>query len=190
MKKDIVGNGVFTSPVHFKDAQVPAVAVRSGGTPPTFEDLTGLSAVLYGDKFAVDDEMHIIVQLPHSLKLNTDVYPHVHWMPDEAANDGDQVSWELFATWANVGTEFLSGYSMITAVGEESLTGIQAWTHLKTLLTSVTPAANQGGISSIIIARLRRKAASAQEYGGKAVYLGLDFHIENDTDGSRQELVK
>ena len=58
---------------------------------PSFDEyLTGLRA----NNFSVGDEMWISIHVKHDWKPGTDIYPHVHWLTDDASPAGDAV-WQI-----------------------------------------------------------------------------------------------
>jgi len=136
------------------------------------------------------DNMSFAVQLPHSYKEGTKIYPHVHWTPEDT-KAGD-VEWKLYYTWANYQDNFDSA-TLTSAIATGPFT---SGDHLITDLTGgsgIDPSTEGGGdISSILICRIQRDAKNAvnNTYDGDVGLLFLDFHFEMNTIGSRQQYIK
>jgi hypothetical protein len=78
-----------------------------------------------------------------------------------------------------------------TALINCSFQNAAALTHKVFEIATWTPTAAQGTISSILLFKVTRAAASTQNLSGNNIFLlGVDAHIPQDTVGSRQEYIK
>lgn len=134
--------------------------------------------------------MSFVVQLPHSWKEGTIIYPHVHWLP-KASKTGN-VEWNLDYSWQNYDSTTPLVFptfstSTVTVAGP-----FTANTHRITSLTGGSGLNGTGKkISSILICRIWRNSSNAADtYADDAGLLSLDFHYQIDTVGSRAEYVK
>jgi hypothetical protein len=131
------------------------------------------------------------VQLPHSYKEGTNIYPHIHWTPFKS--ESGNVEWNLDYTWVNYdsGTPLVfpaTTTSTVVATGPFTLR-----THLIASLTSggVGLDGTNKKVSSILICRIWRDSRNAADtYQDDAGLLSLDFHFQIDTVGSRGEFTK
>jgi hypothetical protein len=167
---------------------IPATSFRTGGTGLTFATFMGN---IWMHRFDVGDIFYVQVQLPHEMKLNSVIYPHLHLAVDTAigaTNYNVQVSTE--AAWANIGSAFPT--PTVTTGLVQSFQNAAQYTHKVMPLAAITPAAGQGGISSYVIFRVERVSASVQPLSpaGSLFILGMDIHIEADSIGSNQEFIK
>jgi hypothetical protein len=171
----------------FDDSMVSPTAFRSGGTALTFALLT---ATIYTHRFDVGDEIHVVVQLPHSMKVNTKIYPHLHIVNQNAiGNTNYNVAFDMHYTWASIGSIFPAELNELNV--KQSFQNIGALTHKMLSFTELTPTVAQGGISSIFMAKITRVNANAQPYNTADIYtLGFDIHFEMDTIGSRNPTTK
>ncbi len=164
----------------------PDVKSSSGGTNPTWEVFLN-SVRLW--KFQNSAEVFFTVQLPHSYKEGTTIYPHVHWAASVAAASNKQVTWNLEYTWSNhkesfVGTATATGNTCV----DYSTLSYSANQHLITPLTSISGSSK--GISSVLVCRLYRNATDTYSTTGNVFLIGVDFHYEMDTQGSRSDFLK
>ncbi|WP_338357482.1 hypothetical protein [Yeosuana marina] len=131
------------------------------------------------------------VQLPHSYKEGTRIYPHLHWTP--RATKVGNIEWNLDYTWVNYDSDTPLAFpakvtSTVVAAG-----GFTENTHMITALTAGNGGLDGDGkkISSILICRLWRNSGDSQDtYEDDAGLLSLDFHYQIDTVGSREPFAK
>jgi hypothetical protein len=137
--------------------------------------------------------MSFTVQLPHSWKEGTPIYPHIHWTPSN--NTSGNVIWNLDYTWQNyVSTGPLAFPAPTTSSVTIAVASNSMGKHLITPLTNGNVGLTATGktISSILVCRIWRNASqgSGDTYQGGAGGLSLDFHFQLDTFGSRAEFSK
>jgi len=137
------------------------------------------------------ESMSFTVQLPHTWKEGTTIYPHLHWAP-KGTRSGD-VEWNFEYTWANydaVTPEVFPAIATNTVVAAGPFT---ANTHRITALSAANAGLDATGkkISSILICRLWRNSNNSNDtYNDYAGLLFVDFHIQVDGWGSREVFVK
>ena len=174
---------------YWDDIRVPSLQTRDIGTRnpdiEKFLDQPGLFGV-YCYFFDPDsaEEVHFSIQMPHSYKEGTTIYPHVHWAPTTAS--GGDVYWVLEYTWANINDTFPAETSDVEALATAS--GISHHNQVVAL-----PSIDGTGkkISSMVMCRLVRSAAHGSDtYEHDAAFLEVDFHFEINSPGSRQEYIK
>lgn len=135
------------------------------------------------------EAMSFQVQLPHSWKQGTRIYPHVHWTPRSTGSG--YVRWNLDYTWANYNSTSPETFPPITTSSVNSTENLTINTHLVTYLTPDNVGISGTGktISSVLICRIWRNSNS-DTYNADAGLLFVDFHYEIDTMGSRAEYSK
>ena len=172
------------------DSMIPATAFRTGGTGLTFAAFDG---GIWLHRFDIGDIFYIQVQMPHAMKLNTIIYPHLHLAVNAAigaTNYNVEVSTEH--AWANIGSAFESA-PVVTSTGlVVSFQNAAQYTHKVLSLAAITPTAAQGGISSYVIFKIERIAAVTQALSPATslFILGADIHYQIDSFGSRTEFSK
>src|SRR5574343_165243 len=137
------------------------------------------------------ESMSFTVQLPHSWKEGTTIYPHLHWTP-KSSGSGD-VEWNLEYSWVNYNPTTPEVFPAITTTTVVSTGPFTANTHMISPLTSGNAGISGTGkkISSVLICRIWRNSSNAADtYGGNAGLIFLDFHIQVDGYGSSTEYVK
>ncbi|MBA4318355.1 MAG: hypothetical protein C0412_08135 [Flavobacterium sp.] len=135
------------------------------------------------------EAMSFVVQLPHSWKEGTILYPHIHWLPK--ASEAGTVEWNLDYSWQNYDATTPLVFATYTTSTVTVAGPFVANTH------RITPLASSGlngagkKISSILICKIWRNSSNTGDtYRDDAGLLSLDFHYQIDTVGSRAEYVK
>ena len=168
---------------YWDDALCNIGALSSGAVPadPINFGPSGTRPKVYG--FGVGEDMDGTMQLSHRYLEGTDIRFHVHWAP--AGSGGGNVQWELSYYWLNVDTEADAAPTVITT---EVAAGTTAWKHQIAGFTALTGTGKH--ISSILVFKIKRIAASSSELASDAALLSVDAHFEIDSPGSRETLTK
>ena len=175
---------------------VPGSFDRPGVSDPAIVayDVNGGGVSTYLWEFGKNDIASFTIQLPHSYKIGTDIYAHLHWTPgpNGAAESGNTVGWKVDYSWANYGSAFPT---MATADLSDACDGTDH-KHQKTddiLIDGHTVAKE---ISSMLICNIKRTDTGTDDTwsgtlsGALPMLLEIDFHYQIDTVGSRQILTK
>lgn len=173
--------------------------LRFDGTATVWQDIPPIVGV-YNRTFAGTTSNTTISlgwELPHSYKLGSSIYPHLHLAFVSGINDiGNTIVFDLTYSWFSVyetGTP-----SSATITGNYTITENQ--TTYNNLIFKFTgtgsgsgnnaPIANTGqGLSSIITAYLIRRQ-DIDTFVGNVAVVSLGLHIEADMVGSRLEYTK
>ena len=176
----------------FEDLCVPVTSTKKGDSKmPGFDKYTddgSSSQGLYTFQFDKDneEELYFTVQMPHSWKVGSEIFPHIHWIaPTDLGTTN--VEWGLEYTWSSVGQTFGSSTIITSNTPIDYCLPVTADKHVITDLPSISGAGQE--ISSMLICRVFRKAGS-DTYPNDAFMLEIDFHYERDALGSRSEYVK
>jgi hypothetical protein len=148
---------------------------------------TGYPGV-YTWHFAPDqsNEMHFSLQLPHTYKEGTNIFPHVHWCKT-TSNEGN-VKWGIEYTIKNYNDVF-GGTSILEAttisVGDDNT----PYEHLITNLGEITGTGLK--ISAMLMGRVYRLGTDTEDtYPDDAALLEIDIHYQLDAAGSTQIYTK
>jgi hypothetical protein len=169
------------------DLRVPLTTAKlAGGTNPDYSTFTTGSLYAYLFDAAALQEITFTVQMPHSYKLGTDIYPHLHWTPVNA-NTGT-VSWALEYSWADIGSQFRAP----STIHVRDAANLKTYGHQYADFGPISPPREAGNkVSSILVCRVYRYASDTLDtYASDAALLEIDFHFEIDTIGSREEKSK
>ena len=178
----------------FTDLTVPPFSTYlSGSNSPTFVAMKnngsgsrGVQTFTFQNVAAASEqEVFFSIQMPHSWKEGTTLYPHVHWSPQTATTGS--VTWGFEYSWVN--------YDPTTPLAFPNTTIITATTasvgagdvdkHLIVDFAPIIPSSSQNKISSIMMCRLFRNSSNAADtYTGDAALLSFDLHYEMDEIGS------
>jgi hypothetical protein len=132
------------------------------------------------------------VQLPHSYKVGSDIYCHIHWTPGARGNEenGSLVGWKVDYSWASIGENF-------GALATLDLSDACDGTDHKHQMTADAVISGAGqGISSMLLCNIKRTDTGDDDTwdtntaGNLPKLLEIDFHFEVDTIGSRQRTSK
>lgn len=180
---------VITQPT-WNDSMIPASSFRTtGGTGLTFADFSG---GIYMNRFDVGDIFYIHIQLPHDMKVDTPVYPHLHLAVNSAIGATNyNVEVTTKSAWANINAAF--GVPATVSTGLVcSFQNAAQYTHKILTLSTLTPGITEDGISSYVIFAVERITASVAPINpAQSVFImGMDIHYQTDTMGSRQETAK
>ena len=138
--------------------------------------------------FAVGDYFYFDVQTYHSMKLNTILDNHMHFMtPTDGSGTPDRFQFKLdvivapiFGNWAvPTGSPFTWEHII-----QADYTNLHVYDDVADI-----PASNST-VSTIYKCRLTRIAATQDEYGQEVYVEFTDCHYQKNTIGSRQEGVK
>ncbi len=164
------------------DMQIPGLSTERGSAAPDLVAFLGAGGLkeLGFDGNNTMEEVHFTVELPHSYKEGTDIHWHVHWSP--TTTNAGNVKWQLEYSWANENATHPAS-TTISVIDASSTT---AFDHLETVDTAITGTGKK--ISSVIVCRLFRDPSDDSDtYPDDATLCQVDFHIEKDTIGSRQQ---
>lgn len=179
------------------DERVPLTSTKLGGVKDpgfsvAFTDGAGSTgAWLYWFDAGTVEELFFVVQLSHRYKIDTSIYPHVHWIPKTNGSAGQVVSWGLEYTWASIGAVF-GNTTQIYSNAHSPVETLVAGKHYVTSFSAISPGAGKG-ISSMLICRVWRDATGTgltDSYTDDVGLIEIDFHFEMDTLGSRSEFTK
>jgi hypothetical protein len=150
---------------------------------PTYATYKSGKLLEFSDESTNEDRISFVTQMPHSYKIGSAVYPHLHWVGQD--NTAGAVAWKLEYTTATINGVFTVTTTSTTYAQNSSITDNHTITGLGTI-------PGDRGISGVILGTLYRNSTNALDtYNGKNVYLlQLDIHYEKDTLGSRTELTK
>jgi hypothetical protein len=131
-----------------------------------------------------EEEVYFMIQLPHSIKEGSTIKPHIHWVPksDEASK---KVRWGMSYSFANIDAAIPDA----TVIYADADTNNNSDTHLVGYFPDI-PLPDML-ISGMMIIKLFRNSSSASDtYTDEAYVLEFDIHIEHNTIGSREVLIK
>ena len=176
----VLGEGA----VVFNDFRVPATTAKTGGSGvPSFSQVSALGNIHqyhFGDVAVAGNEqsLYFNIQMPHTWKEGSSIYPHVHWMPSTTGSG--TVRWGLEYTWVSIDGTF--GPSN-TIYGEEAISGNQH-KHIMTAINSASMDPSGKEASSMILCRIFRNSSNALDtYAGDAILLEFDLHYQIDRLG-------
>lgn len=181
----------------WEDLRVSLTSTKLGGSKdPGFTKILdngsgsqGVFAYLFDA--ASEEEIYFSAQMPHSMKLESAITPHVHWCPVSNGSAGQTVSWGLEYSWQDIGSVFGNTSIVYSATHYPADSALVAKKHYITSFGEITGAG--AAVSSVLVCRLFRDATGAgatDSYTADAAGLYMDFHIEMDSTGSVTELSK
>lgn len=123
--------------------------------------------------------------LPHSWKIGSSIYPHVHWIQEDAGVVKWQLEYKLFDNNSLCPASFttITTVSVVFTYASGALGQISYFPAIDcSALTGVSP--------NLIVRLSRLGGDAADTYSGDAKTLKFDFHFEKDSFGSREEYIK
>lgn len=137
-------------------------------------------------------EKFFTMQFPHGKKLNTTIYPHVHFYTEDLT--AGNVVWKLEYIWnqpnKKIGLTTIESRTIAVDTTGEDGEPIQMVRNVPENGISAPFGGNED-VSSTLICRLYRDGLDSNDtYPGKVYLHEFDAHFEIDTMGSRQTLIK
>ena len=134
--------------------------------------------------FTVGDYIYFDIQTSHSMKLNTILDNHIHYVLPNTTNIGDKFQFQLDVIAAGINTQW--ALPVGSPFSSEHTIAANDNTYHRLLEIADIPASNDT-VSTIYKCKLSRIAATANEYGSEVYMEFTDCHYQKDTMGSRQE---
>jgi hypothetical protein len=163
----------------FDDLVVPLTSSKVGANAkPDFDEIN------IGYLFPQNDAteiLYLIVQMPHSWKEGSTIYPHVHYSRTAAGKPTFQMAY----SWFNIGST-PSAPTTTLDLATEAITYSTGTIHQ--INQSVSGISGVGkNISSVLVIKLFR---NDNVVAGDVLAYQFDIHYEKDTLGSRTEYTK
>lgn len=131
-----------------------------------------------------EEEVYFMIQLPHAIKEGSIIKPHIHWVA-KSNEASKKVRWGMSYSFANIDASIPNA----TVIYVDADTNNNADTHLVGYFPDI-PLPNMK-ISGMLIIKLFRNSSSVNDtYTDEAYLLEFDIHIEKNTIGSREVLIK
>ncbi len=172
------------------DVRVALGTAKTGATAPGF-DVWKDGIRIYAFDKSTPESVHFELQMPHTFKVGSAVYPHLHWMPKTTGALNATVSWGLECAYAPIGSVFVTSTVKYSNTHYPADATLVADKHYLTIWSPITLTGS--GISSMQSCRMFRDADGVgltDNYDDDAFALEFDEHIENDSLGSNEELSK
>lgn len=169
----------------FEDLRFPAQALAAGATAADPCAVIGSTLrTRCFDGATTAESMEVSVQFPHRRRLNSIIYPHVHWGPSNT--DAGNVKWQLEYSCANINDTFPASSTISVIDASDTVAHKHQIVAFPEIDTSL-----YGTLSSMCLMRIFRNPADGSDnYESDAELYEFDIHYEVDTDGSRSEYVK
>lgn len=172
----------------YDDVYPSSVTVGAVVNAPNFTSYNGnLRAYEFVGSGALTKELNIGFQIPHSYKEGTDIFPHIHlFVPNDLT--GGTIKFYCEYTWTNINQ---IGVINTTTVNGYIIRSINNGINNNIKLNFGSISGLNKTISSIFMCRIYRNPADIEDTFESSVWLkSADIHIERDTIGSRQPLIK
>jgi hypothetical protein len=196
LQYDTTLNKWVSVPGKWDDLRVPGSIGKGGGTnSPTYSrilgDSTGTSIGIFCyifDNNTDHRDLFYEVQFPHSYKEGTDIKPHIHLLiPDTTPlNITGTLTFELEYTWSNV-NEIFNYTTILTGTRTITVDDVRR-KHIILPFPQISGVSKK--ISSMIIFRISRINTLTGNFNSPIGLLEVDFHYQQDGNGSTQEYIK
>jgi hypothetical protein len=191
----VIPQAIVMEPAVFEDLRIGASATGVGAANfPTFQknfDNGAGSVGLFQRTFSATarNDVFFEAQISHAYREGSDMLCHVHYIP--LTNNVGNIIWELEYSFKNINAAF-GNTTLVTPItqGTSGVAGVHTVTALATIsggALTVTPVL----ISAFVIGRLSRLGNDGGDtYTGECAFLGIDFHLQQNTLGSELEFIK
>lgn len=171
------------------DKEMPMTGQRISAPGSKVVESTN-NLVAFTTNCPLTDYVGMNIQMSHSKKLDSIIYPHLHWNQDSTKLP----NWIVEYRWVHGGLAIPTTWSYSTR--RQQVYPLTAGISQITDFVALNPTTNEG-LSSILQVKLKRdsanasaKFASTDPYGASAFAMSFDIHYERDSMGSDDEYVK
>lgn len=171
------GRDVFANP--WDDHQVVIGATKFAGvSDPTWAAYQGCYVLSFAKD--ADNILYFTAQFPHGYEFGSQTEFHIHVAYPTAG--AGTTRWHFKYSWADIGATFPSQSTLsqtFTSPETQHYHALHSFGYLTT--TGID------GVSSIILCSLQREGSEGDldTYDSVLYVVGIDFHIQKDTLGSR-----
>ena len=153
-------------------------------------DVGGSGLTIKAYEFAKDDEVFFKIQVPHKIKVGSDLYCHLHWTPGARGNEeaGKLVGWKVQFLLANIGSNFPG-----TVYSVDLKDACSGEDHRHEMTPDILVELSETlGVSAFIVGKITRTDTGDDDTwvgttsGNLPLLLGMDFHYEIDAPGSKE----
>lgn len=161
---------------------------RTAGAAPTYTSGFAGNANLYSWNYSgvasTVNNQYAEIQMPHTWAGDT-IWPHFHWSPTTTGTG--TVVWNIEYTMVSINGTFGGSNTLSTTY---TINANEQWRHeISGTTAPIIPSASQNGISSVLIVRIYRDAAT-DTYAGDVALLQFDIHYKINSMGSKYEFIK
>ena len=150
----------------------------AASNPPIFSPFTNIGGVfLYFFSQTQEQELYFTAQLPHSYLEGSDIEANVHFVSN--SNAGGTVRWGLEYSWSNPNEDFVNTAIISSDAIVAANTGNK---HYFQTISNINGAGKK--ISSILVCRLFRDVAVADNYASAVGLMEVNFLYQNCGLGS------
>lgn len=128
------------------------------------------------------EKIYLVGQIPHSYKIGSNFYPHIHWQQSAATN----VVWKLDYKLFNNGSTIPSTWTTIT-MDDDIFAYVSGNLAQKSKSASPIDGSGITGTSAIFLGKVYRDDNTTT---GDVLAFEFDLHYEKDSLGSREEYIK
>ena len=132
-------------------------------------------------------------QMPHAILIGSDLEFHIHYVLETngAGAGAENIKFDFTYSWAYIGGDLPAETTITATLDVQNLVADKHYLlDIGTVLEANAGVGASQGVSSMLICSLARDNTVADDYGDSVYFLEADFHIQLDSDGSRQEYVK
>ena len=172
-------NSIWYQDTYWEDLRFPASRIRQGATQKPDFDTDDLGLLFPQND--TDEIAYIIAQMPHSMKIGSDLEPHIHFYQTSV----DTPVFKIDYRWYDNGGDPTGAFTTIIM---DSLSFVYTSdTILQIGEFPLIEGSGISGVSSILDVKLYR---DDNVVTGDVLLKEFDIHYEIDAPGSRTEFVK
>jgi hypothetical protein len=154
----------------WRDLEMQVTGAASGPAAPTLTAF-GSTGVIKQLAFAVNDSVYLAAHVPHDIKVDSTMFPHVHWSSD--GTDVNVVRWQL--TYVNAKGHQQEAFPADTVLTLDQAGQGTAWYHMISEHVTGFPALE---VDSLSILELKRVTNGGVENTDAIYAMFVDFHYE------------
>jgi len=163
----------------WNDLVMPLTSGKRGSNDRPDFDYTNIGYLFPQNDTA--EALYLIAQFPHSYKVGSAIYPHIHYKRTVAGKP----TFKIVYAWTSIGEE-VPVFSAPLSLDHEVVDYVSGSIHQVNNSTDPIDGTGQG-LSSIMLIKLYR---DDNDVAGDVLAYQFDVHFEIDTIGSREEFTK
>lgn len=161
--------------------QIGAVKIPAAQAASIIEYQSGLAIEFTNSS---TERVNFNCQIPHARRDNSNIDFHIHVTPSNT--DTGDIYWEFEYEWVNIDGAYGSPTTVYKATAMDGVADAHQYEDIVEI-----DGDGKSSISSILLCTLTRLGSHANDtFTGDAYVIGIDFHIEKDSLGSREETNK
>ncbi len=166
------------------DFTLSATQARRGALSKPDFDYTNLGLLFPQND--TSEEVYLIMQMPHKKKMNSKIYFHIHYIQSVATQPTFTIEYKFYKN----GTAVPASWTTLNTSDAEGNKGVFPYTSGSIMQIAIFPAITPPADETVSANFELKIYRNDNDVTGDVLVKYFDFHLEIDTDGSREQFSK